>query len=545
VGAACPRGRSHLSALRLDRETLPTWLFGAAVAVTGPLLLFHYGAYHWFLRDEWQFFSERDGLVHDLFSPHGGSHLVAVPRAVYLGMWELFGLRSYRPYQALVVGTHLAIAVLLFAVIRRSGVRPWLAFAPATLFVLVGPGAVNAVWAFQIGFNGSLAWGLAQLLLADHDGPPSRRDAVGLLCGLLAILSSGVGASVIVGVAVAVLLRRGWKMAALHSVPLAVLYGGWALVAGATTSTTIGRPTPRVLLDWVRSSLVGTFLELGHFQVLTWLLLAVLVVGMALVWGPGRVGTIRATAARLSMPIGLLVAAPVFAATTGLGRWWLGDQGARGERYVYLGAVLVLPILAVAAEAIAERWRALTPALVALFLIPVPANLTSFGTGVFGERYMDARRSVITTAVRMPFAHDVPRDVQPVPDPFSGEDVSIGFLLDAVEDGKLEPSTTPITPTVENEFRVRLGVAQRISEGTLAGCRTYDEALRLEPEVGDQLYLGSDVGIATQEDGRRTTRPVQFRPDQGGTQLTIELPDLDLVVVPGRNASRFTLCESG
>ena len=80
-------------------------------------------------------------------------------------------------------------------------------------------------------------------------------------------------------------------------------------------------------------------------------LLAVLVVGMVLVWGPGREDGLRATAARLSMPIGLLVAAPVFAATTGLGRWWLGDQGARGERYVYLGAVLVLPIIAVAAEA--------------------------------------------------------------------------------------------------------------------------------------------------------------------------------------------------
>jgi hypothetical protein len=63
--------------------------------------------------------------------------------------------------------------------------------------------------------------------------------------------------------------------------------------------------------------------------------------------------------------------------------------------------------------------------------------------------------------------------------------------------------------------------------------------------VGEQVYLGSDVGIATQEDGKRTTRPVQFRPDQGGTELTVELPDLSLVVVPGRNASTFTLCESG
>jgi hypothetical protein len=328
-------------------------------------------------------------------------------------------------------------------------------------------------------------------------------------------------------------------------VPLALFYGAWVAVADASTNSPAGRPTPGVLFDWARSSIVGTLVELGHFSVVAWLFVVVLVVGMVLVWGPARVSGIRATAARLSMPIGLLVAAPFFATTTGLGRWWVGVAGARGDRYLYLGAALILPILAVAAEAVAERWRVLTPALVGVFLLPIPFNLASFDTGVFGETYMDRRKEVLTTAVRMPFADDVPRDVQPVPDPFAGESVSIGFLLDAVEDGKLEPSTTPITPAVENEFRVRLGVAQRISEGTLEGCQTHREPVRLDPEVGDVLYLGSAVGIATQADGRRTTRPVQFRPQDGGTQLTVELPDLHLIVVPGRKATTFTLCESG
>lgn len=525
------------------RGTLPDWLFAAMVAAAGPLILFHYGAFHWFLRDEWIFLADRGSSpFSDLMEPHGGSHWVAVPRLIYLALWEMFGVTTYRPYQLCVVVLHLAVVVQLRVVMRRAGVSAWLATAAAAVLLLFGPGQQNIVWAFQVTFTGSLAFGLAHLLLADHDGPIGRRDLMGLGCGLLAIASSGVGITTTVAVAVAVLWTRGWKPALLHTVPLAVIYLGWAQIFGASSLGEFGSPPLSVLVSWVRGATLGAFVGLGHFEVVSWLLAVMLVVGMALVWRTRGGRDLGALRAQLALPIGLVVAALFFATTTGVNRWWVSDPGPRASRYTYLGAALLLPLLAVAAQAIARRWAMLTPVLVALFLLPIPFNVSTFGTDAFGTQYMEGRRYVLTTAVRMPFAHDVPRDVQPLPDPYASEAVTIGFLLTAAANGDLTPSTVPLTAEVLNEFRVRLGVAQHHGERAPTGCSLLTDAVELDPEQGDVVRIGGPVAITTVENGQATSKPVRFDPALSGDELTIELPDLHLQVGPWRRASSFRLC---
>jgi hypothetical protein len=348
-----------------------------------------------------------------------------------------------------------------------------------------------------------------------------------------------------VGVGLAVLLRRGWKAAMLHTAPLAFLYGAWSLVAGAKSNGPFGRPPLSVLWGWTRSSAIGTFEGIGRFQLLAALFVVVLVVGMVLTWGPWRERDLSHLRSRLSMPLGLAAAALFFVVTTGVVRAWSGPAFARGLRYVYLEAALLLPLLAVSAEAIARRWRSLTPALMALFLVPIPFNLLHFETGVFNEHWMENREFVLTTAVRMPFARDVPRDVQPIPDAAASDAVTIGFLLTAAANGDLTPSTVPLTPEVVNEFKVRLGVAQRFRPGPVSDCRTYDKPIVLDPELGDTFYLGSGVTMSTFEDRRRTSRGVVLQPSEGGTQVTIELPDLSLWVGPTHLSPTFRLCERG
>ena len=185
--------------MRLNRPTpasAPTWLFGAFVAVAGPLLLFHYGTYHWFHRDEWAFLTEsaegRSGWLRYTYEPFGGAHWVAVPRLIYQGLWHAVGMTSYKPYQLFVVLLHLLVVVLVHRVMRQAGVRPWLATAAASVLVINGPGATTTAWAFQMTVVGSLAFGLAQVVLANHEGPIGRRDALGLAVGFLAITCSGV-----------------------------------------------------------------------------------------------------------------------------------------------------------------------------------------------------------------------------------------------------------------------------------------------------------------------------------------------------------------
>jgi hypothetical protein len=166
------------------RRRAVAWLtFGAVEVLSVPLLLF-WGRKWWFWADDWDFLAARTGgNAGDLFRGHY-QHWTTVPVLAYRGLWFVFGIRSYVPYQLLVVGGHLAAAALLRVVMRRAGVSPWLATLVALVFVFFGSGAENILIAFQITFVGALVFGLAQLVLADHDGPLDRRDWLGLLAGL-------------------------------------------------------------------------------------------------------------------------------------------------------------------------------------------------------------------------------------------------------------------------------------------------------------------------------------------------------------------------
>ena len=464
------------------RDRAPLILFAILVAVAFPVIL-RVGSYHWFLRDEWSFLSGRSiTSVDDLFRPHALSHWSTVPIILYRLLWFVVGVRSYLPYQALVVAAHLAVAVLLRQLMRRAGVDPWVATIAAAPFIFFGPGDQNIVWAFQIGFTGSIAFGLTQLLLATHDGPIDWRDWVGLGAGLLALMCSGVGVTMAVIVGVATLLLRGWRVAAFHTVPLAAAYGLWTLIEHPVTGAQgFGRPSLRVLAEWVDSSERGTFAALGHYQVVSLLMVGVLVVGLALAWREER-------GARLAIPVALLIGHVVFSLTVAQGRWPYGPEFARASRYLYLGAALTVPALGVAVDALRKRWGFLWPALIVLLLVPVPANMRAFDNdSVFNGRYFDEEQRILSTVVRMPFARQVPSDVRPIPDVYLSRTLDIGFLLDAKRSGRLDPSTNPLTPKQVNEMKVRLGVAQRRNDARSAPCATRRSALEHPPRQGHHL----------------------------------------------------------
>ena len=175
-----------LAAQRSARAAL--WVFVAFVVVAFPFVLFRLGDYHWFFRDDFFFITDRSlTSPSDLLRPHN-THWSTIPVIAFGALWKLFGLRSYVPYQASVLLLHLTAAVLLRVIMRRAGVGPWLATAFAGVFVLFGPGSENIVWAFQIGFTGSLVFGLTQLVLADHEGPSDRHTGLALGSGLLALI---------------------------------------------------------------------------------------------------------------------------------------------------------------------------------------------------------------------------------------------------------------------------------------------------------------------------------------------------------------------
>ncbi|MEO6627221.1 MAG: hypothetical protein ABIP03_01490, partial [Aquihabitans sp.] len=196
-------------------------------ATAGLPLLLYLGRRQWFFFDEWAIFLRRlDFNANSLLRPHN-DHLIAFPVLVYQALWAVFGLRTYVPYQLVVIVLHLVSLTLLRVIARRAGASPWIATTTALAFVAFGAGRQDILWAFQMTLTGSLAFGLAHLVCADHDGPIDRRDLAGICFGFLAITSSGLGVLLTALVAGIVLARRGWKAALLHAGPLALTYGAW------------------------------------------------------------------------------------------------------------------------------------------------------------------------------------------------------------------------------------------------------------------------------------------------------------------------------
>lgn len=510
-----------------ERDARPAFLvFGALLALAFPLVLFDLGSHRWFFRDEWFFLTDRNaGSLNDLFRPYV-EHWSTLPVISYRVMWRLVGLRSYWPYEALSVLMHLTAAALLRIIMRRHGVGPWIATATAAIFVLFGPGEQNIVWAFQIGFVGSLVFGLTQLILCDHDGAIDRRDWLALLAGTAGLMCSGVAPTMVVIVLLTTLIRRGWRAAAFHTGPLAVMFGTWYLVVHPDLSTPFGRPSLHLLLAWVEHGASGTFIAIGHFAVVGIALAVLLAVGLAVRWTPLSFAELRRQSAA---PVALLVGALMFLVVTAEGRWPFGTAFARSSRYMHLGAALVLPVLGIAADAMARRWRRTTPFVLAVLLVGIVPNIGDFGSSGFDARSFRTQKALILGAANVPFATHVPRSVLPDPDPYKGPGLTVGWLLDAKRAGKL-PDPQPLPPGLQDELRVRLGLVQRHT-GLPAGCRPVRGSHDLRPAKGDQIGLYGKMVVSFVRGRRTASAAVRFA-STNGAALMVVLPGLGLRLTP-------------
>ncbi|HTD49101.1 MAG TPA: hypothetical protein VK771_00790, partial [Acidimicrobiia bacterium] len=346
------------------------YLAFAAVQVYALVFWLDAGRLEWFYLDEWDFLAQRKATnLGDLFRPHN-EHWTTLPILVYRALYSLFGLRAYLPYRLVVVVMYLAGAALLYVVILRAGVHPWIATAAASLFALFGAGWENAIKPFQMTFTGAFVFGLAQLVLADHDGTFDRRDRLGLIAGLIALMMSGIAITMVFVVGLAVLLRRGWRPALGHVAPLGACYVVWWLTIGHTGQVRqLGAQHPRTVgsvFGFVAMGLRGAFSALGHFAGLGAVLALVVLVGVPVA---RNVRTRSGRLAELAAPVALAAGAVVFLAITAIGRASFGPEYARISRYVSLTGAMVLPAVAVGADALAKRWRPLIAVSVAMFVV--------------------------------------------------------------------------------------------------------------------------------------------------------------------------------
>jgi hypothetical protein len=509
-------------------EPLAARTFVAAVAVAAPVILYQ-GRDQWFYFDDWFFLEPAGSLAPgDLVEPYWG-HLCLLPRLLHSALFSLFGINSYLPYQLLVVAAHLAVALLLWTVARRALVPGWVATAIAAFLLFFGPGRDNIVWAFQVSLTGAIALGLGQLVLADHDGPVGRRDAVAATLGLLAVATANSGVVVVMGTVVAVMLRRGLRPALVQAAPAGTAFGLWWLLVSRH------EPTP---VDFTASG-PGELVEYGWG----------LVRDLAAVAGPGPTGWVWlaltafggfvAVAGVRSQPrwaasVGLLVSAAAFLVLVSFQRGGtldasFGVDPAPG-RYTYVLVALTLPVVAVGCGRLVARRRALVAVPVVLVAACLPANIAALAEPK-GAYMLGDELSALTTADVASDFDELPRD-RPASLTLLRD---LGWVADADAAGRI-PAPPSIDATERSAAFAWIAFSPAVASATTCPAVDDPDAAALGP--GDRLQVRAATGTAE-------VTVTRLDDDLSATFTTDPTGALDLAVLAGPFTARVGTAGAG
>lgn len=504
------------------RESSPSerWsagVFGVAVAVALPLLLW-FGRDHWFFLDDWWVLT-RDGLTSPGYLDAHNGHWITLLRLDYRLNFALWGLGSYLPYQVPVVIAHLAAAVLLRVVMRRLGARGWIATAGALAFLFFGSGRENMVFGFQLSLTGSLVCGLALFLLSEGPRELTRRDWLALGVGLVGLMTSAAFPPIVVGVAVTALLRRGARVAAFYAAPLGAIYAIWYAAYGRDNATPLDLGTQAI--RFAARMFWATFDALAQGGVGA-VLVAVAALGLGTAvrraWRSGAWGD-------AALPIGLAVAWTGFAAATALARARLPETYASG-RYLHVGAALLLPLVAAGAERLARRRLLLGVAALLPLAIGVPRNLDRLS---HTDWVLRGNRQALFAMAHSPFADDVPPDFKPAPPGPFQLPVTAGWLARQADAGRI-PAPDRAEPVRDLTATAWLVLAQTDGSSGPSACPRLTGPLELTLAAGDQIEFSGAVNVAV-TDGTHESQPRSFL-SRDGSVLHAQAGPIDVVVRP-------------
>jgi hypothetical protein len=280
-----------------------------------------------FFYDEWNWVLERrEGTLDSYLKPHN-EHFSLLPVIVYKALFATVGVDPHWPYRLPLVAVHLLTGALVYALARRR-VGDWAAVIAAAAVLFLGQGWENLIWAFQVGFVGSIAAGLAALLALERG-----RDALAGALLLASLACASLGVTFLVGAAVELAWqrrgRRLWPAVVAPGAVFAVWYAGYGESAIKWEGIVNG-------LNWSLDSIAAAFGGLFG-QGSDWGVPIALAGIAALLW---RLGSTRPVTPRLAA---LVAAAGAFWLLSGFARS-TGLAPANSPRYLYVGAVFIVLI---------------------------------------------------------------------------------------------------------------------------------------------------------------------------------------------------------
>jgi hypothetical protein len=360
---------------RLRRVSPATALLIAAMAISAGVLIALHSHLTFFL-DQWDLLLHRRGFSADALLRPYNEHIVLAPAIIYKALQATFGMDSPAPYQVLSVAMFIASVALLFVWLRRR-VDEWVALLAVIPILFLGSAWEDLLSAFQIGFFGSMTFGLAALLALERPG--RRGDLLGCVFLVLAISFSSLGVPFVVAAAVAVQSRTTGRKPWVWLLPLAlyaIWWIGWGSQAESAVSFATVTGAPAYVLAGIANgigSILGFGPSSGSLETggLDWGRALFVAASAAALW---RVHS-RGGSRTLTIAVVLLLAFWTLAAV---------NSGAlrppNSSRYVYVGGVMTLLVAAELIGPVRPSRLALGIGVVAV-LVSVAANLVDLRDG--------------------------------------------------------------------------------------------------------------------------------------------------------------------
>ncbi|MGA8726806.1 MAG: hypothetical protein WB565_17365 [Acidimicrobiales bacterium] len=313
-----------------DRSSaIAKWVFAGALVGTGIFLLVGFTRL-WFSLDEWDFLAHRGLRLTNMgiFYPHN-EHWVTIPLLVWRGIFNIVGVRDYWLYALPLILAHLTTVYLLWRFMLRHQVEMWTATFLAVAFAVVGVGSQNLIFAFQLTFVGSVAFGMLAI-----DAIETDRTWLAPLWLVGSLMCSDIGIPMIVACGLVALAQRKLREAAIAVGPPIFIFLVWYLAIGyhgsASNSTSVKFDLGG-LSSYVWTGLTSSFsgfLDAPHF---VGVLIAVLLGAAAIVYRNAP-----AALAASVLPLYVFI---------GLGRLHEGVGQSTASRYSYIAIAMVLPLI--------------------------------------------------------------------------------------------------------------------------------------------------------------------------------------------------------
>jgi hypothetical protein len=267
---------------------------------------------------------------------------------------------------------HIAILFAVAIILKKRCASTLTALSAVCCVAFMSAGYEVLMMATNMAHVAPIFLGLYQLILVDRQGGISRRDILASLLGVIAVLCAGTSIPLIVMIALYLTLQRQFKRAVLIAAPPAMLWLVWFIkygtlnhgVKGDTQYATFSMmgQIAQYVINGIHGSLEATT-HIGGSS--TFIILLCL-------FGLYKKSVKSPT---ILMPFCMAVGAVLFYFITGFSRVTFGEPSS--SRYVYLGAIFVIPLVFIGIESLFEQ-------VASRHIFTIVATIWMSGMGIIG-----------------------------------------------------------------------------------------------------------------------------------------------------------------